>query len=89
MSGDLTPRREYSQAIVPRRRDESTGKYDEVYSEVEIINLLSDTRMATSEVADALGCHRTTAHTRLRELEEENEIESVEVGNTLIWELKE
>ncbi|MDS0474794.1 hypothetical protein [Natrinema sp. 1APR25-10V2] len=45
--------------------------------------------MATSEVAEALGCHRTTAHEKLRNLEEDGEIESTEAGNTLIWELDE
>lgn len=71
---------------MPRRRNSETGEYDEVYSDEDIIELLTRTRMATREVADELDCHRTTAHSKLRDLEEDGEIVSTEVGNTLIWE---
>jgi len=86
LSGDLTPCTEYAQSTVPRRRNSDTGKYDEVYSDEDIIELLTRTRMATSEVADELDCHRTTAHSKLRDLEDKGEIISTKVGNTLIWE---
>ncbi len=89
MSGDLTPCTEYAQSTVPRRRNTNTGKYDEVYSDEDIIDLLTRTRMATREVADELDCHRTTAHSKLRDLEDEGEVVSTEAGNTLIWEIAE
>ncbi|QIB75219.1 AsnC family protein [Halogeometricum borinquense] len=71
---------------MPRRRNDDSGQFKEVYSDEDILSLLEDTRLSTSEVADQLGCHRTTAHDRLTELEDENEITSKQVGNTLLWE---
>jgi len=73
--------------MAPRRRDDNSGKYTEVYSESEIIATLSGTRLSTTELAEELDCHRTTAHDRLRELEAEGVVISKEVGNTLLWEI--
>lgn len=75
--------------MAPRRRDEDSGQYTEVYAESDIVDALSDTRLSTTEVAEALGCHRTTAHERLRELEAEGVVTAKEVGNTLLWEIDE
>lgn len=75
--------------LVPRRRDENTGLYQEVYSDEDIIALLDGTRLSTTEVANELDYHRTTAHDRLTRLEVEGEVESKTVGNTQIWELPE
>lgn len=72
---------------MPEGRDEDTGQFEQVYDEGRICDLLRDTRLSTSEVADKLDCHRTTAHRRLREIEEEGKIQSTQVGNTLLWEL--
>jgi DNA-binding IclR family transcriptional regulator len=72
-----------------RQRDSESGRYEEVYSEADIIELLDGTRLGTSEVADHLGCHRSTAHDRLTQLEKEGLITSTKVGNTLVWELQE
>jgi predicted ArsR family transcriptional regulator len=72
-----------------RERDEETGEYQREYTDGEIRELLRETRLSTREVADALGCHRTTAHERLTELEDEGRIKSKSVGNTLLWELSE
>lgn len=71
---------------VPRRRDDETGQYEVVYSDATVLDLLHDTRLSTSEVANKLGCHRTTAYERLSKLEEDGKITSTEVGNTMIWE---
>lgn len=73
--------------MAPRRRDDNSGEYTEVYSESEIIATLSGTRLSTTELAEELDCHRTTAHDRLRELEAEGVVISKEVGNTLLWEI--
>ena len=72
---------------MPRRRNEETGQYEEVYSDEAILELLRDTRLSTSEIANKLGCHRTTAYDRLIEMEEQNKVNSSAVGNTLIWEI--
>lgn len=71
---------------MPRRRDNETGQYEIVYSDEAVLKLLRETRLSTSEVADELGCHRTTAYERLSKLEENGKITSAEVGNTMIWE---
>ncbi|WP_424017346.1 helix-turn-helix domain-containing protein [Halorientalis pallida] len=73
---------------MPRKRDKETGLFEEVYSRDDILDTLRGTRLSTSEVADALNCHRTTAHERLTELEEDGIITSSEAGNTLIWEVQ-
>lgn len=70
-----------------RERDDETGLYEEVYPEEEILAYLAKTRLSTTEVADKLGCHRTTAHTKLRELESEDKVTATQVGNTLLWEV--
>lgn len=70
-----------------RERDEETGLFEEVYNQQEILDTLRGTRLSTSEVANALGCHRTTAHNRLSEMESEGLVSSTEAGNTLIWEV--
>lgn len=72
---------------MPRRRDDETGQYETVYSDETVLELLRGTRLSTSEVAEALDCHRTTAHDRLTTLEEEGSISSTKVGNTYIWEI--
>lgn len=48
--------------------------------------MLRGTRLGTSEIAEKIGCHRTTAHDKLREMEEKRKVESKQVGNTLMWE---
>ena len=72
---------------MPRRRNSDSGQYEEVYSTEEIVKLLRDTRLGTSEVADELGCHRTTAHDRLHELKKAGIVTCERVGNTQIWSL--
>jgi len=72
---------------MPRRRDSETGRYEEVYADEEILDLLEGTRLGTSEVADHLNCHRTTAHDKLTQLEQKGLVSSTSVGNTLVWEL--
>jgi DNA-binding NtrC family response regulator len=74
-------------SIVPRRRNDETGQYEEAYSNEAVLDVLRSTRLSTREVANELGCHRTTAYERLSELEINGEIVSTEVGNAKIWEL--
>lgn len=72
---------------MPRRRNADSGKYEQVYSTEDIVEQLRNTRLGTSEIADELGCHRTTAHDRLHELAEEGIVTFEQVGNTQIWSL--
>jgi DNA-binding IclR family transcriptional regulator len=72
---------------VPRHRDDNSGKYKEVYSDEDILSVLRGTRLATSEVADKIGCHRTTAHDKLNEMETNGKVQSTQAGNTYIWEI--
>lgn len=73
---------------MPRKRDEESGQYEDVYSDEDILSVLRGTRLATTEVANELGCHRTTAHDKLRDLEDNGLVKSSHAGNTLIWEVK-
>jgi len=70
-------------------RDPDTGRYTQSYTDQEVLGSLEGTRLGTSEVAEALECHRTTAHSKLRELEDRGLVTSTKVGNTLMWEQRE
>jgi DNA-binding IclR family transcriptional regulator len=71
---------------VSRERDSETGQYTQAITDGQILNLLADQRLGTSEVAEQLECHRTTAHSRLKALEEEGKVKSREVGRSFVWE---
>lgn len=73
---------------MPKRRDEDTGRFEKAVSDEEIVELLDEKRMSTSEVAEEIGYHRTTTYSRLSALEAEGFIISTQVGNTYIWESK-
>jgi len=70
---------------VTRERDGDTGQYREEYTDDEIEQLLRGTRLSTTEVAEELGCHRTTAHSRLTELEDKGLVTSTRVGSAKVW----
>lgn len=72
---------------MPRKRDEDSGLYEEVYTENDFLNVLSETRLSTSEVAEELDCHRTTAYEKLRSMEDDELVVSIRAGNTFIWEI--
>jgi len=66
-------------------RDEG-GKFTEVVSDDEFIAFLQKTEGAsTAEVADHFEYERPTAYRRLKNLEEEERVESREIGNSLLW----
>jgi len=69
-----------------RRRDPETGQFESQHSPEEILDLLSNTRLATSEVSERLEYHRSTVYEKLRELEKKDLVKSNQVGNTIIWE---
>ena len=68
-----------------RERDGDTGQYREEYTDDEIEELLGGTRLSTTEVAEKLGCHRTTAHSRLTQLEDDGVVTSTRIGSAKVW----
>jgi GTP-sensing pleiotropic transcriptional regulator CodY len=76
-----------SDDVPGKDRDEESGKYTASYTESDFINAIRehDGMAGTSEIADTVGCTRRTAYTRLKSLEDESQVESRQVGNSLVW----
>ena len=68
-------------------RDEESGKYTASYTDSDFVNAIEapDGMAGTSEIAENVGCTRRTAYTRLKSLEDEEKVESRQVGNSLVW----
>lgn len=68
-------------------RDEESGQYTISYTDSDFLDAIRglDGMAGTSEIAEKVGCTRRTAYTRLKSLEEENCVESRQVGNSLVW----
>lgn len=68
-------------------REEESGKYTTSYQDSEFIHSIKqlDGLGGTSEIADTVGCTRRTAYTRLQKLENENQVTSRKIGNSLVW----
>jgi len=75
--------------VMPKDRDEQTGKYTERYNPENFLSALESLggSAGTQEVADEVGCAYRTAHAKLTELEEEGKLNSRKVGNAKLWEL--
>jgi hypothetical protein len=75
--------------VMPKDRDEQTGRYTESYSSEDFLSALDilNGSAGTQDVADEVGCAYRTAHAKLTELEEEGEISARKVGNAKLWEL--
>jgi predicted transcriptional regulator len=70
-----------------RDRDEGSGKFTEEYSPQEFLEALAELGPSgTTDISDYVGCDRRTAYLKLKSLEEENEVKSKKVGNSLLWE---
>lgn len=69
---------------MPRVQNDETGRFEMVYADQDILDLLSDLT-GTQEVAEALGCSRPHAYRRLSTLEEEGQITSRTIGGTRVW----
>jgi len=72
-----------------KSRDEETGKFEESFHDEDIVELLRGKRLTTNEIAETVGCHRTTAYKRLTELESAGEVTFTRAGNAFIWERSE
>lgn len=68
-------------------RDRESGQYTETYPRDDFLTALEERGpdVGTQEIADIVGCNRDTAYRRLRDLEEENEIESRKIGMVRLW----
>ncbi len=68
-------------------RDEETGRYTGKYPDIKFLNTIEDQdeMVGTGEIANAVGCAHDTAYKRLQKLENEGEVSSQKVGNTLVW----
>jgi hypothetical protein len=75
--------------VMPKDRDEQTGKYTERYTPGDFLSALESLggSAGTQEVADEVGCAYRTAHAKLTELESDGELTSRKVGNAKLWEL--
>ncbi len=71
-------------------RDKESGKYTDSYGDSEFLDAIRDLdgMGGTVEIAKEVGCTRRTAYTRLKTLEAEEEVESRQVGNSLLWLVK-
>ena len=73
-----------------RDRDEKSGKFTEEYNPQKFLEALIDLGPSgTTDISDYVGCDRRTAYLKLKSLEEEGEVRSRKVGNSLLWELVE
>jgi CRP-like cAMP-binding protein len=72
-----------------RERDEESGKFTEEYPLQEFIEALDELGPSgTTDISDYIGCDRRTAYLKLKSLEEEGEVSSTKVGNSLFWKLR-
>ena len=82
----------HERTIVPGKdREEETGKYSTSYPDSEFLNAIQDLGelAGTSEIAEKVGCTRRTAYTRLKSIEENGQVVSQKIGNSLVWTLSE
>ena len=73
-----------------RDRDEKSGKFTEEYPPQDFLEALVELGPSgTTDISDYVGCDRRTAYLKLKSIEEDGEIRSKKVGNSLLWELDE
>ena len=71
-----------------RDRDEKSGKFTEEYPSQDFLDALVELGPSgTTDISTHVGCDRRTAYLKLKSLEEEGEVRSKKVGNSLLWEL--
>lgn len=78
----------YESGTVPGKdREDESGRYTTSYPDSEFIDAIKELggMAGTSEIAEAVGCTRRTAYTRLQSLESEGQVTSRKVGNSLLW----
>lgn len=72
--------------MVNDERDPESGRLSKQYADEDFLEAVVEYEPAsTSEVADAVGCSRRNADTRLRQLKEAGQVRSKMAGNSRIW----
>lgn len=72
------------------QRDEESGQFTPEFPDSDFLDALRGGEgVTTSEVAETVGCKYRTAYARLSDLEDEGQVRSRKVGNTLLWMLAE
>lgn len=68
-------------------RDDS-GRFSPTHTDEEFIDTVREQGIpSTSDVAEALDCNYRTAYDRLKKLEEQGDVRSRQIGNSLAWEV--
>lgn len=68
------------------RKREDDGAYSSEYSDEDFLAVVRELQPATTgQVAEEVGCHRSTALRRLRALADRGEIRGRSVGTTTVW----
>jgi len=72
-------------------RDEETGRYTDEYPGEAFLKAIREAGelAGTGEIADAVGCAHDTAYKKLQAMEEDGQVTSRLVGNSLVWSLTE
>lgn len=71
-----------------RDRDEGSGKFTEKYPSSDFLEAIEELGPSgTTDISDYVECDRRTAYLKLKSLEEDGEVQSQKIGNSLLWEL--
>ena len=74
--------------MTERRRNPENKRFEAEYDYDDFLKAIaSGDSVTTGDIADEIGCDRSTAYRRLGELEERGEVESSKVGNANVWSL--
>lgn len=72
--------------VTERPRDSDDGTYEPEYSDDSFLKAIREQSLpTTTDVADTVGCDRSTAHYRLGKLADADRVESEQVGNAKVW----
>ncbi len=68
-------------------RDDKSGRYTTSYSDQDFIDAIQTLGglAGTSEIAEEVGCTRKTAYSRLKSIQNKDQIMGRKVGQSLIW----
>jgi predicted transcriptional regulator len=74
-----------------RERDDASGQFVAEFDPERFVQAIRDLDGAasTTEVAEAVGCDRRTAHLRLTELAEDEWVTNRRVGRAYLWSVAE
>jgi predicted transcriptional regulator len=71
-------------------RDDDSGQYGQDYADSDFLARLWDAEpLSTVEVAEAVGCAKKTAYSRLLTLESDGRVTKRSVGQAYLWSLSE